>query len=297
MRIPEHYVVRASRNEIGGQRNISVRRYATTIPFDRETISKGVQNSRLVYGAEFGIIETYDLDSPDQNIRALCGLVGERNLVLLNEETNDLDYIRIKHVILSVIMVEFLANENGQLELLVYGGTQGRNQLWEMLKYNFDVNPEPQARYFRPEAVRSLCETYFECLTEINIDPFEEDGWGTIKLADFKSYRGNFILPSARRMREIKDNKNIAINSFESILFDQLMNPMLKPCNVKFRLLRDSGISMTIPELELPINITDIAYEIHFYDFARQCYNTIIGSEQMFSPIPSGFSQQLSLLD
>lgn len=59
----------------------------------------------------------------------------------------------------------------------------------------------------------------------------------------------------------------------------------------------DSGVSMTIPELELPSNITDIDYEIHFYNFARQCYNTIIGNEQMFAPIPSGFTQQLSLLD
>jgi hypothetical protein len=241
MRIPEHYIVRASRDEIGGQRNISVRRYSTTIPYDQEAISKGIQNSNLIYGKEFGIIQTYDLDSPDQNTRTLCGLVGERSLVLLNEETNDLDYIRIRHVILAMIMVEFITNDNGQLELLVYGGKKGRNELWEMLKINFGVNPEPVARYFRPEAIRALCEHYFERLTEINIDPFEEAGWGTIKLADYKSYRGNFILSSARRMKEVKDNKNIVINSFESVLLDQFMNPMLKPCNVKFRLLKDSG--------------------------------------------------------
>ena len=244
MKLPEHYIVRASRGEIGGQRNITVRRYATSVPYSRHEIIRGIEQSQLVFGKQFGVIQSYDLNDLSQNVRVLCGVVGERSLVLLSEETNNLEYIRMKHVILAMIMVEFISNENGQLELLVYGGTTGRSKLWEMLKYEFRINPEPVARYFLPEAVRILCERYFNKLTEINIDPFEEAGWGTIKLADYKSYRGSFLLTTARRMIEVLENKNIIIKSFESILQEQLMNPMLKPANIKFKLLKDSGVSL-----------------------------------------------------
>ncbi len=66
--------------------------------------------------------------------------------------------------------------------------------------------------------------------------------------------------------------------------------------DIKFQILKDSGVSLEIPELKLPANRTDIAYESLLYDFARQTYGRIIGNNEFYEEISdSQKSVQLSL--
>jgi hypothetical protein len=109
--IPNEYVIRRPRDEMGGQRTITVRKYSTAVTYERTTILSGLALSSLIFGNEFGVIERYEVDSPDHNIRALCGLVGERNLVLLSQQTNRPDYFRIKNVLLATLVIEFSVDQ------------------------------------------------------------------------------------------------------------------------------------------------------------------------------------------
>jgi hypothetical protein len=131
--IPNDYIIRRSGDQVGGKRKLTVRKFSTTQIFQREEILQGLAKSSLVFGTEFGVIKTFptgmlphDADKPEPNIRALCGLVGESNLVLLNAQ-NELDYIRLQNVLRATLMIEFMADpDSNQLEFLIYGGTQGR---------------------------------------------------------------------------------------------------------------------------------------------------------------------------
>ncbi len=297
MKIPDNYVVRADSAETYGRRSVTVRRYSTSIPVDRNEILLGVEKGELQFGKEFGIIKGYDLDEPDRNLRILCGRVGERNIVLVREDTNELDYFRLKHVLLSTLMIEFVLDSGRRLELLVYGDIRAKNHLWEMLKYDFGINPEPTPRYFRPESVRAICNRFFDRLQEININPQDQDGWETIRAADFKAYRGQFIDPNADRMNQVKRNLDIMIRSFQSVLYEQLMHPMIQPCNVKFSLLQDSGITFEIPELELPSAISEIEYELTFYDFVRELYQSIVQDDGSFQAPSTRLVKQLVLVN
>lgn len=296
--IPNEYVVRRPQDEMGGQRTITVRKFSTPVDFQRTNILNGVAKSRLVFGNEFGIIESYDEDKPERNIRAMCGLVGPRSLVLLNQQTSKPDYYRIKHVLLATLMIEFLPDPNaGKLDFLVYGGRQGYIELWEMLKDNFGVIGEPTSRVFTDIGLRNLCEKVFERLYQITIDPWYKAGWGTIKAADFKSSRGQFIDPNVDRMKQVLENKEILIQSFKSVLPKQMMTPPLEDAyDVKFQVLKDRGVSIEIPELKLPANKTDIAYESVLYDFARQTYGRIVGGNKLYEDISDDSeSAQMSL--
>jgi len=251
----------------------------------------------LLAGSEFGVIKIYPTDTSDRNIRSLWGLVGEKSLVIVNQENNGLEFLRIKHVLLATVMVEFFPDPDGHIEILVYGGRQARNHLWDALARNFGVSPSPFQRYFDPSAVRKLCETYFDSLYEINIAPDNQDGWETISLADFKSYTGRFILPKAKRMQQVRENKDIRIMAFESILDAQiLMPPMLRACDVRFKLLKDSGVTISTPPLELPSFLSDLEVESTFYDFVRQTYSRIIGDKDLYATTKN-YPLQFSLFD
>lgn len=297
--IPNDYVIRRSRNQVGGQRSLTVRKFSTTNVFDRENILTGMSNSRLVFGNEFGIIRTFDEDNPERNIRAMCGLVGDKNLVLLNQQTNELNYFRIKHALLATLMIEFMADpDSGLFEFLVYGGKQGRIELWNVLRREFGVVEDPIPRMFSSMAVRRLCESFFNLLYQIIIDPLNQSGWGTINAADFKSSRGQYIDPEVDRMRQVHENKDIIILSFKSEIRNQSMEPLEDFYNIRFSLLRDCGVNMQVPELKLPLTMSDLEYETVFYDFARQAYHRIIGDEDLYEPMPAETEtgpEQLSL--
>ncbi len=134
--IPNEYVILKSRDiEL---RTLSVRKYQTRVSFERQYILESLEKSRLVFGTDFGVVQTYDTENPEHTIRALCGLVGEKNLVLLYP-SNQLRYIGLKHVLQTTMMVEFLVDlDSGCLEFLIYGGNQGYQEFQQMLEEHLE---------------------------------------------------------------------------------------------------------------------------------------------------------------
>lgn len=284
--IPDKYVIRTSREQVAGRRAITVRKFSTSIVLSLENVIDALKQSRLIFGNEFGVVKRYETEEAGDSVRALCGLVGERNLVLLNEQTNELDFLRIKHVLLATLMVEFTVGASG-LEFLMYGGRQGRVELWNMLRENFGLEEEPLSRTFSDRSIRALCERFFDRLFEITFDPLNQTGWGTISAADFKSERGQYIRPEVDRMKQVRNNTDIVIRTFESELRNQTMEPLENSYDIRFRLLKDSGINFQIPELELPPNASDFEREMVVYDLAQQSYRQVVGTEELYEPLPS----------
>jgi hypothetical protein len=133
--IPSDYIIRRAQDQSGSQRTITVRKFQSQILFDRTSTIFGVDKSLLAYGRDFGVVRSFDVNDYQRNIRILCGLVGERNLVLVNRETSALDFLRISNVLLATLMIEFFEDsETGCLGLLVYGGKQGYQEMWRMLE-------------------------------------------------------------------------------------------------------------------------------------------------------------------
>lgn len=275
-------------------RNLTVRKYGMNVDYNREVILDGIGKSGLVFGKEFGIIQTYDTDNPDRTIRALCGLVGEKDLVLLDKK-NRLRYLRIKHALKATLMVEFLNDpDTGSLNFLLYGSNQGYPEFCMMLEDCFEIFEEPRALKISDIAARNLCEKFFTQLYQVVFDPLNQQGWGTINAADFKSKRGRFIDPNAKQMLQVQENKAIIIRSFKSMLDKQRIEPLNEQYTIMFNILKNrSGIKLAIPELKVPAEYGDLEYELVVYDFARQTYNRIIGVEDVYQPPPR--NPQLSL--
>lgn|GEM_PF-1982805 len=294
--IPNDYVTRVARNQIGGQRTITVRKYTVMPLHSREEVVSAIQNSSLTFGDNFGVIQSHDLEDKSRNPRMLCGLVGERNLILINQSTNKPDYLKVRNVLLATILVEFITSEE-KLELIVYGGKQGNKELVTLLKEKFGIT-EFTPQVFSDESVRKLCENRFDRLFHIEIDPYDKDGWGTINYANFKSGRGQYIRSDVERMKQILENKEIFIRSFRSMLHNQTMPPLQDYYDIKFEVLKDRGVSIDLPELILP-RATDVSYETILYDFARKAYLIIIGDEELHEVVTEtdDTTQQLTLFD
>lgn len=281
--IPDDYVSRVARNEVGGKRTITVRKY-TAIPYQTRTeVVSAIKKSRLTYGDAFGVIQEHDLAEHDlaeleRNPRMLCGLVGERNVILISHTTNKPDYLKLRHVLLATLMVEFIVTDE-KLELLIYGGKQGHSELINLFKENFGIT-QLLPHVFTDVGVRNLCENRFDRLFTIDFDPYDMDGWGTIQAANFKSGRGQFIKHEVERMKQIRDNKDILIRSFRSVLHNQMIEPLQNVYDIRFEVLKDRGVSIEIPELKLP-PAADLSYEAILYDFARQAYSRIVGEEEL----------------
>jgi len=290
--IPANYVIRRQPDQIGGKRFVTVRKYRTSVPFDRASIVSSLAKSRLVFGMDFGVVRRFIGEGENTYLRAICGVVGDRDLVLLNGDTHELDYVRISNVLLATLLIDFI-DESGTVGLLVYGGHQGQFELRDMLRKNFGID-SPQQDVFSAAGVRVLCERDFESLYEVVIDPLLQEGWGTISTADFRSERGRYIDSTVDRMQQVRANPKITIRSYKSVLRRQIMVPLEDPYDVKFAILRDGGVSMDIPELSLPKSTRDLEYESIFYDFARQCYERIVGDTNPYEA-PSEALIQLSL--
>ena len=292
--IPNEYITLKSRDiEV---HNLSIRKYRTTEQFDRTNILEGLNKSHLVFGMEFGVIQKYDEDNPKHSIRALCGLVGEKDFVLL-EPSSQLKYVRINHVLQATIMVEFLNDpESGCLDLLIYGGNRGFQEFFQMVSDHFAISEEPSALRFSDIGTRHLCEKFFEQLYQIVFDPLNQSGWGTISAADFKSTKGKFIDSDVKQMRQIRENQDIIIQSFKSVLYNQRIEPLQNYYNIKFSLLKNrNGIKLTVPELTLPASYSDVEYESVVYDFARHIYYQLIGQENVYEPLSE--KPQMTLFD
>jgi hypothetical protein len=145
-------------------------------------------------------------------------------------------------------------------------------------------------------AERRLCEKFFDHLYQIKIDPTHQAGWGTISAADFKSKRGQYIDPNVDRMQQVRNNKDIIIQSFKSELRNHKIDRLDDFYNIKFRLLADSGINIAIPALKMPLKTSNLQYETVLYDFARQSYYRIVGNEELYEAIPEEYGGQLRLL-
>ena len=194
-------------------------------------------------------------------------------------------------------MVEFLNDpESGCLDLLIYGGNRGFQEFFQMVSDHFAISEEPSALRFSGIGTRHLCEKFFEQLYQIVFDPLNQSGWGTISAADFKSTRGQFIDSNVEQMRHVRENEDIIIQSFKSVLYNQRIEPLQNYYDIRFSLLKDrSGIKLTIPELTLPASYSDVEYECVVYDFARQIYYQLIGQENVYEPLSE--KPQLTLFD
>ncbi len=222
--IPNEYVILKSRDiEL---RTLSVRKFRTKVPFDRQLILESLSRGSLVLGMEFGVVQTFDADNPDHTVRALCGLVGEKSIVLLDQSSH-LQYLKLKNVLRATMMVEFLNNsELDCLDLLIYGGQQGHKEFRQLLQQYFEIDEDPEPLRFSDIGVRHLCEKFFEYLYQIIFDPLNQRGWGTINAADFKSIRGRFIDSTVEQMQQVLENKDIVIQSFRSVLHNQRIKPL-----------------------------------------------------------------------
>lgn len=280
--IPSNYLILYPEDEALDKRDITVRKFSTDVPFDRSKIAQSLRERRLRKGDNFGVIQTYK-EQTDEDIRALCGLTGIKNLTLL-DQNDDIKRLGVRHTIVSTLMVEFLANqESGNLDLLVYGGPQGQKDLWEMLRCNFGVQSDPIPLYLSLDGIRLLCEEFFLFLFEIVTDPTQQDGYGNIIEADLKANKREFILSNADRMQQILNNKNIRIRSFRSIIPQQTIPSLRSKYEVRFRVLKDSGIRLEIPALSIRRRLDPNFYEIVMYDFARYVYAQIVKDRNIYT--------------
>jgi hypothetical protein len=280
--IPRSYVLLYPDDQAFDKRDITVRKFSTDTPFQYEQITQGLQSRQLRKGDAFGVIQVTKKQT-DEDLRALCGLTGVKNFIMI-DESDHLKRVGVKNTVVATLMVEFLPNqESGRLDLLVYGGPQGQKELWEMLRNNFGVHTDPIPLYLSMEGIRLLCEEFFEQLFEIVADPTQQDGYGNIIEANLKGNKREYILPSADRMQQIHQNKNIRIRSFRSIILNQSIISLRNRYDIRFRVLKDSGVKIEMPGLILKKRSDPNSYETVLYNFARYIYGQIVKDRNVYT--------------
>lgn len=294
--IPPSYITKVDNTSSSGSRSVTVRRFGTEHKFDQNSLELALRKCKLVLGMDVGLIKHYEYSEEEQSIRGLFGRVGDRNMALINSE-NGIDYIKVSHVLLSTSMIEFFRNSDETMDLLVYGSKAGANDLWELLRKNLGLQAPPYPRYFDSDRVRDLFLQYKDRLYELNFNPFEKEGYGTISSADFKGEPNKHIKASAKKMQQVIANEDIQINTFTSERLDEKIPAMSRGERVKFELRKDSGINFSVTELKIEAWVDDIEYEEIFYDFIRHVYKGIIAGNTMYQYVPRSTSGQMGLFD
>lgn len=273
------------------ERQVTVNRYRTFIPFDFEQVKRGIQKCKIKASDDFGVIgfrtskdgtmaddpsldpEHIKLDLGEEWVRALFAVIGDKYFRWLDFESEDIYEYLIEGVLDETFLVDYYQNEQKELRFLTYGGSRFSERIHSKHRYGFGMHFGAVQEEFSNEYIRHVCSRpEFVCnLRSISYDPEGEAGYGTVETATMKTKYQNVIDPDASRVREILDNSKIQIREFGSKF--SIHSPFVaNTLSIRFDISVKGRVTLYLPEIKFSKPRTDIERENTFYEIVRSAY-------------------------
>lgn len=199
------------------QREITVQSYRSTVPFDLERLEGGLKDAWLSPKIRFGLFSRLPI-SKGNAATVVLGLQDELSVRAYDYDERRPLWFSWQNVIVETVSIHYFCDDDGLLRFTTTGG--GRritdDRLHEFNATFLDIPKDAVTRQqFDLEKLRSLCFTRFiDRLYMLRFkDPSGEE-YRSIDHALFQSRE--YIDPDAERLKEIRKDPKVTIESFDS---------------------------------------------------------------------------------
>jgi sigma-54 specific flagellar transcriptional regulator A len=282
---PKNHIVHvdiAPRSEgILDQREITIQSYQTTIPFDYAALNSGLEAAWLTPQIRLGVFARAAINDHDA-LNVVLGLQDELSVRAYDYDERRPLYYSWQNAIVDTVNIRYFRDDDGLLRFKTTGG--GRRITDDRLEeFNAAFLSIPKdavtKRHFDLEKLHELCFSRFiDRLYMLRFtDPSGEE-YRSIDHALFQSRR--YIDPQAERMREIQDDAEVTIESFDSDIEVQAAE-LAAPIHVRFFIRGLSGsLRLRFPKISYRKEPTSVAEQARiFYQLVDITENSILDAD------------------
>jgi len=223
------------------QREITFQTYDTGTPFDFAALDAGLRGGGLSPAVRFGVFTRHPSDARTE-LRAVLGLLGEISVRAYDFDERRPLWFSWRDLIVETMAIRYTRNDAGHVRFTTAGGgariSEGRLHEFHsaFLKIPGDAVHKLQ---YDSNLLRGLCfERFGEKLYTLRFSNPSASEYRSIDHALFQSRR--YIDPSAERYRELRDDPQLQVESFESDLL-VATEDLATPAEVRFSIRGLSG--------------------------------------------------------
>ncbi len=263
------------------QREITVQTYQSTIPFDYEALSSRIEQAWLAPSIRVGIFQRSPLAGKDE-IHVVLGLQGALSVRAYDYDERRPIYYSWQGVVVETVAVRYLRDEHGLTRFTTFGGGVRitEEKLHEFNEAFLKIPEDAVSKLqFDLEKLRDLCFGRFaERLFLLRFANPSAVGYESIDHALFQSRK--YIDPKAERLREIQDDPQVRIESFDSDI--RVTTPDLTaPVEVRFAIRGLSGaLRLRFPKVQYSAQIKTVEEQVRiFYRLVDETVQSILDAD------------------
>ena len=202
------------------QREITVQTYKTNLPFNYDALDKGLESAWLNPQIRFGVFARSPASDKKDELHVVLGLQDDMTVRAYDYDNRRPLWFSWKNLVVDTVAIRYFKTEDGFLHFTTTGG--GRRITDEKLhEFNstFLGIPKDAATklQFDLEKLRALCfDRFVERLYMVKFGDAAAEEYRSIDHTQFKSRE--YIDPTAGRLKEIRDDSQVKIESFDSDL-------------------------------------------------------------------------------
>ena len=278
----QHLELAPRAEEILDQREITIRSYKTTVPFDAKAIDAGIDRGWLSPSIRFGVFSRSSSIAGKTSRAVVLGLQDSLSVRAYDYDARRPLWYSWRDIIVDTVSVRYDKDEDGLLRFTTAGGGQRitDERLHEFNSTYLGIPKESVTkRQFNLEKLRDLCfRRFLDRLYMVRFSDPEGEEYRSIDHALFQSRQ--YIDPDVKRMRDVRADKQAKIESFDSDI--PVRAPELAgPVQVRFFIRGMSGsLRLRFPKLAFAKNCetADAQAEV-FYAVVNAAVDSILDAD------------------
>lgn len=214
----QHLELAPRAEEILDQREITIRSYKTTVPFDAKAIDAGIDRGWLSPSIRFGVFSRSNPIAGKTSRAIVLGLQDSLSVRAYDYDARRPLWYSWRDVIVDTVSVRYDKDEDGMVRITTAGGGQRitDERLHEFNSTHLGIPKESVTkRQFNLEKLRDLCfRRFLDRLYMVRFSDPQGEEYRSIDHALFQSRQ--YIDPDVKRMRDVRADKQAKIESFDS---------------------------------------------------------------------------------
>lgn len=214
----QHVEIAPRSEDILDQREITIRSYKTTVPFDAKALDGGLERGWLSPNIRFGVFSRSRPGAGKESFAVVLGLQDALSVRAYDYAARRPLWYSWRDVIVDTVSVRYDKDEDGFVRFTTAGGGQ-RISDEKLAEFNSTYLGIPKEsvtkRQFNLEKLRDLCfRRFVDRLYMVRFSDPEGEEYRSIDHALFQSRE--YIDPNAERLKEVRADKQAKIESFDS---------------------------------------------------------------------------------
>ena len=247
----QHVEIAPRSEDILDQREITIRSYKTTVPFDAKALDDGLERGWLSPNIRFGVFSRSRRGAGKDNCAVVLGLQDALSVRAYDYDARRPLWYSWRDVIVDTVSIRYYKDADGYVRFTTAGGGQRitDERLQEFNTTYLGISKEAVTKQqFDLDKLRDLCfRRFVDRLYMVRFSDPSGKEYRSIDHALFQSRQ--YIDPAAERLKEVRADKQAKIESFDSDI--QVRPPQLAgQVQVRFFIRGMSGsLRLRFPKL------------------------------------------------